>query len=366
MRRACSPHSANRVLSGAVHVVAHCRLGFESECAEDLQRIALHAHSALRVEPGSKGFVAAAIDRFEHRRWSRALRERPPIFARSVFLAAPPLVFPGTDRITPIVAAARALAARFSTVWLETPDTNEGKSLSGLCRRLQPLLEQALRETDLLDATSVDAPRLHVLFTTRETAYEGISHPATGSAWPMGIPRLRMPHGAPSRSTLKLAEAFVTFLGDAASDLLRPGMRAVDLGAAPGGWSWQLAYRGLRVVAVDNGPLKGDVAQDPLVTHVREDGFAYRPRRPVDWMVCDMVEKPSRIAALVARWMVTGDARRCIFNLKLPMKRRYEEVMRCASIISDEITKADVRCMLRIRQLYHDREEVTGYLARSS
>lgn len=347
-----------------MHVVAHCRIGFESECAEDLQRIARQARCTLRVEPGSEGFVAAAIDHFEQGRWSRASRDQLPIFARSIFLAAPPLLFPGADRITSIVTAARALAPCFSTVWLETPDTNEGKSLSGLCRRLQPLLEQALRETGLLDDASIHAPRLHVLFTTRETAYEGFSHAATGSAWPMGIPRLRMPHGAPSRSTLKLAEAFVTFLGDSASDRLRPGMRAVDLGAAPGGWSWQLAYRGLRVVAVDNGPLKGDVAQDPLVTHVRADGFAYRPRRPAEWMVCDMVEKPSRIAALVARWIAAGDARRCIFNLKLPMKRRYDEVMRCASIISDEMANAEVHCTLRMRQLYHDREEVTGYLAR--
>ena len=137
---------------------------------------------------------------------------------------------------------------------------------------------------------------LHVLFADGAHAYVGASAAPWASRWTMGIPRLRMPGGAPSRSTLKLAEAFVTFLGDREAELLRAGMRAVDLGAAPGGWTWQLARRGLRVTAVDNGPLKGEVRDDPLVTHLRADGLAFLPKRPVDWMVCDIVEQPSRIA----------------------------------------------------------------------
>ena len=73
---------------------------------------------------------------------------------------------------------------------------------------------------------------------------------------------------------------------------------------------------------------------DALVTHVREDAFRWRPRRPVDWLVCDVVEQPSRIAELVARWIADGAARRAIFNLKLPMKKRYDEVRRCMQRIA--------------------------------
>ncbi|HEX4883001.1 MAG TPA: 23S rRNA (cytidine(2498)-2'-O)-methyltransferase RlmM, partial [Casimicrobiaceae bacterium] len=172
------------------------------------------------------------------------------------------------------------------------------------------------------------------------------------------------PRGAPSRSAAKLAEALVVFLGDEANDVLRPGMRAVDLGAAPGGWSWLLAGRGLRVTAVDNGPLKEPVASDPLVTHVRADGLHFRPRRPVDWLVCDIVERPARIAELVAGWIADGAARFAIFNLKLPMKKRDEEVARCAQIIEARLARAEVAHDFALRQLYHDREEVTGCLVR--
>ena len=161
---------------------------------------------------------------------------------------------------------------------------------------------------------------------------------------------------------MKLAEAFVTFLGERELEMLHAGMRAVDLGAAPGGWTWQLAHRGLRVTAVDNGPLKGEVADDPLVTHLRADGLTYLPRRPVDWLVCDIAEQPSRIATLVARWIGEGHARRSIFNLKLPMKKRYDEALRCRQIIESALRQSRVRYSLVLRQLYHDREEVTGFI----
>ena len=117
---------------------------------------------------------------------------------------------------------------------------------------------------------------------------------------------------------------------------------------------------------MDNGPLKGEIARDPLVEHLRVDGFNYRPRRPVDWMVCDIVEQPSRVAALVAAWIADGACRRCIFNLKLPMKKRYDEVQRCAALIRDTLDLRRLRYTLRLKQLYHDREEVTGYCARTS
>ena len=65
------------------------------------------------------------------------------------------------------------------------------------------------------------------------------------------------------------------------------------------------------------------------VTWLREDGFRYRPNRNnISWMVCDMVEKPAKVAALMASWLVNGWCRETIFNLKLPMKKRYVHIRR--------------------------------------
>ena len=95
-----------------------------------------------------------------------------------------------------------------------------------------------------------------------------------------------------------------------------------------------------------------------LVEHLRADGFRYRPKKPVDWLVCDMVEQPRRIADLIAQWLSTGTCRRAIFNLKLPMKKRYEETQACLARV--RAVAGDVRA----RQLYHDREEITVFAAR--
>ena len=207
------------------------------------------------------------------------------------------------------------------------------------------------------------AERLHVFFVGGRACYVGVSRGRrTASRWPMGIPRLRMPRGAPSRSTLKLAEAMLEFVGRDARRF-EPGTTAVDLGASPGGWTWQLVQRGFMVTAVDNGPMDPALLDSGQVKHRRDDGFHYRPADPVDWMVCDMVESPSRIAdAGRALDRARAGAARRIFNLKLPMKKRWEELQRCRG---DHRRGARRRRLLPAHaQLYHDREEVTAYLAR--
>jgi 23S rRNA (cytidine2498-2'-O)-methyltransferase len=136
----------------------------------------------------------------------------------------------------------------------------------------------------------------------------------------------------------------------------RPGF---ELGAAPGSWIWQLVRRGLRVTVVDNGAMDAGLMARALVDHRREDDFYFRPRKSVDWLVCDMVEKPGRIAALVAQWCHEGWCREVIFNLKLPMKGRHETSLACHGDM--EAALAGRRHRLRFKQLYHDPEEVTGH-----
>jgi 23S rRNA (cytidine2498-2'-O)-methyltransferase len=373
-------------------LVAQCRAGFEAEAAADLAALADAAGAAIDTEaqPGS-GFVIGRPQPFDAQRWPKALAAAPPVFVRSLFFGSGPhRVVAETpsrgrpDRVAPLAALLGALArearlpgvpsptrgpAVFAELRLETPDTNDGKELSGLCRAIESPLAEALRAGGTLSApvqpgTVRAAPALHVFFVDGANVYVGASALPWGSRWTMGIPRLHMPRGAPSRSTLKLAEAIGAFLGEREHELLHAGMRAVDLGAAPGGWTWQLVERGLRVTAVDNGPLKGSLADDPLVRHLRVDGLAFVPPRPVDWLVCDIVLQPSRIAALIGRWIGRGLARHAIFNLKLPMKKRYDEVRRCREIIVDALAGTRAGGTLGLRQLYHDREEVTGFVSR--
>lgn len=345
----------------------HCRPGFEAECAAEIQEQA----AAQNIDGFCKAKPATAYVVFQPHEEGAAARlhaELPfaeLIFVRQWFVVTALLKdLPVTDRVSALLAGVEGLPESPRELFLETPDTNEAKELSGLCRALQRPLEIAAR-------IGKEAPpareglRLHCCLLSGTAAYVGYASRRNSAPWAMGIPRLRFPRGAPSRSTLKLEEAFLCLLTpeeQAAS--LRPGMRAVDLGAAPGGWTWQLVHRHLRVVAVDNGAIDAALMESGLVEHVRADGFRYRPGEPVDWMVCDIVEQPIRVAELAARWFAAGLCRHGIFNLKLPMKKRYQEIQRCLALIHDILSDASVDYRLACKQLYHDREEVTVYLRR--
>src|SRR3546814_14364834 len=83
-------------------------------------------------------------------------------------------------------------------------------------------------------------------------------------------------------------------------------MRAADLGAAPGGWSWVLSRHGIQVNAIDNGPMADSAMATGLISHQRADGFTWQPAKALDWMVCDMVEQPRRVAARMGEWVANG------------------------------------------------------------
>ncbi len=346
-------------------LLGYCRAGFEKELAAELDDLAATAGLAgyVRATPGSGYAAFEAFEPVPLAALGEHLDWRAPVFARQLLpWFARVTGLPERDRATPLVAAAREEGRRFRAVALETPDTDEAKQRSGFCRRFTGPLTRELEKAGGLRSSRTGLPVLHVMFPDAASAWLACGVEGYCAPWAMGIPRLRMPSGAPSRSTLKLAEAFMTLLGEGEREtVLRAGMRAVDLGAAPGGWTWQLAQRGIRVTAVDNGPLRPEVMATEMVEHLRADGFVWRPPRPVDWMVCDMVEQPSRIAALAADWIGSGRCRHTVFNLKLPMKRRLDAVEQCRELIRKRLASVGPY-VLRIKQLYHDREEVTAYL----
>lgn len=346
----------------------HCRAGFESECAAEIQARAAAVGVAgyCRTKPASAYVVFATAQAADAERLQRDLPFAALIFTRQWFrIVALVNDLDIRDRVSGLLAAFAAEAPAAGGLFLETPDTNAAKELQPLCRKLDRPLRTALQAAGRLsEAPAAQAARLHVCLLATIAAYVGIAPAANSSAHPMGIPRLRFPAGAPSRSTLKLEEALLTFLdAQERAVLLRPGMRAVDLGAAPGGWTWQLVQRGLRVTAVDNGALAPALLDSGLVEHRREDGFRFRPEEPVEWMVCDIVEQPARVADLAARWLAEGWCRHTVFNLKLPMKKRYQEVEQCLARVRARLEASGRPHRLVCKQLYHDREEVTVFAA---
>ncbi len=160
---------------------------------------------------------------------------------------------------------------------------------------------------------------------------------------------------APSRSYLKVEEAYGVLGIEPAA-----GETVVDLGAAPGGWSYSAAKRGARVIAVDNGPLKGGALDHPLIEHRREDAFRFGPVDGVpgyDWLFCDLVEEPHHVLKhIVESWLGRGWCRRFVVNLKFG---RVDPIALLRELQSPDSVLRRTAPGVRIRHLYHDREEFT-------
>lgn len=350
-------------------LLIYCRAGFEKEVAAEIQDKAAQfgCFGYCKLKNNSAYVIFESYDAKTLAVFYRDYPFEQLIFARQwALISGDELDLSQGDRVTPVVQQALADEIRScGEIRVEYPDTNEGKELSTLARKLTVPLRQALRSAGvLLPKEQKRAPVLHLFLIDGQHGYVALSYPENSSALENGIRRLKFPAEAPSRSTLKLEEAFLQFIPREEWDTrLSSGMNAVDLGACPGGWTYQLVKRSMMVVSIDNGAMADSLMQTGQVRHLMVDGFKYQPdKRNVYWLVCDMIEKPQRVGELICHWLIKGWCQETIFNLKLPMKKRYETVQEVLTQMQQSFAEADFAVQVQVKHLYHDREEVTVHM----
>lgn len=346
----------------------YCRAGFEKDCAAEAQeRFAEQGWSGYSQATEGQGLVVFHGEPFipdEGRAYSVPPDGKDFVFARQMVEKARLVSgLADGDRATPLVTALSELAPKgtYRELRLEYLDNNDGQGIAPFYKKFTPALHNALRRKGLKhDRNDLRAPILHILMPSYEQAWVGRSRPERSSPWVNGIPRLKFPKDAPSRSTLKLDEAFMIMLDeDERTALLGNPGTVVDLGAAPGGWTYQMVQRGFFVTAIDNAAMDPVLMQSGMVEHKEVDAFHYKPKHPVELLLCDMIERPSKVVPMIARWFKEKHCTWAVFNLKLPMKKRYEEYESFLhqfwqlSGLDEETTS------LRARHLYHDRDEIT-------
>jgi 23S rRNA (cytidine2498-2'-O)-methyltransferase len=148
--------------------------------------------------------------------------------------------------------------------------------------------------------------------------------------------------GPPSRAYLKLWEACVRFGSWPAA-----GERCLDLGAAPGGWTWALAQLGASVIAVDKAGLDPAVTALPNVSVRQESAFGLPPE-PADWLFSDVVAYPDRLLALVQRWIEAGAARHIVCTIKFQGATDHAAAEAFAAIPGGQVA-----------HLFHNKHELT-------
>jgi 23S rRNA (cytidine2498-2'-O)-methyltransferase len=160
-----------------------------------------------------------------------------------------------------------------------------------------------------------------------------------------------------SRAEFKLREALELWPLD-----LPAGGRALDVGAAPGGWTHVLAGLGLHVVAVDPADLSDVVLANPLVTHIRARiEAAGLESESFDLVVNDMNLDPDESAALMceaARYLAPGAP--AIMTIKVTVRSPLRLIRGTIAVLQHAYEVHGVR------NLFHNRQEVTVFLRRKA
>ncbi len=173
------------------------------------------------------------------------------------------------------------------------------------------------------------------------------------SNWAGGERRFRREPDQISRAEFKLLEALETFRID-----LPASGTALDLGAAPGGWTRLLAGKGLNIVAVDPAELDPRAAALRNVRHIRKMIQETKFSEKFDMVLNDMrmdARDAARILVSLADHLKPGGI--VISTLKLPETHTGETAAAALEILKQRFVR------LGARQLFHNRSEITVALS---
>ncbi|WP_035154612.1 SAM-dependent methyltransferase [Cohnella thermotolerans] len=196
-----------------------------------------------------------------------------------------------------------------------------------------------------------DAKWILSVYAAKKTLYLGLSKPRDNlSDWPGGAVRFRREEGLISRAAFKLLEAERTF-----GLPLGRFTNALDLGAAPGGWTSVLLERGVDVTAVDPAEMHESLKGHPRLRHLRKNAaeLSFAPGS-FDLLVCDMSWDPHhtcRIVSGLAPALSAGASG--IITLKLMYRKPLQTI---SDLLEQYRQTFEIR---RVKQLFHNREEVT-------
>jgi 23S rRNA (cytidine2498-2'-O)-methyltransferase len=326
--------------------------GFGKLAASELARL-FDKVKTQSVSPGDVFRFETDVSRDEA---VSRIHTKEPIFLRHMQPA---------DRAIPISDADGTLSAIQAAV-READAPFRGKKVAVQARKaespqtpiadIQPIdvkrsIDEVLTDTHGAIPVVQDMEWVVSVYLARDTVYIGWSTPEENlSSWSGGAIHFRKEDGDISRAKYKLMEAESTF-GLHFSDF----HSALDIGAAPGGWSSFLLERGLRVTAVD------PAAMHPSL--LREHGFTYVPKNAAnvrfpdgefDLLVCDMSWDPLNMAELVKRLLpaVSKDGT-ILTTVKLMHGKAFATLREVERIMEPEAQ------LVKTKQLFHNREELT-------
>jgi 23S rRNA (cytidine2498-2'-O)-methyltransferase len=337
-------------------LIATCAPESSSAAHNELRRVAAAAALETWIEDGV-ALVAAP----DPAAFAEALVASPPVFVRH--LAPVDLTVPLTGSPADITRLAQVIRETYlpriaTNLAQDQPWQPHAVQVRLSNRAVHPYTRYALAEPlrEMLAQFGPEDVRhpqqVLAVYCTAEQAYIGLWPTARClSDWPGGERRFARTSAQISRSEFKLLEALEAF------KLVLPSHGcALDLGAAPGGWTRLLVERGLTVVAVDPAALDVRVAALSQVEqwHGRAEAFLAGNSDWFDLVVNDMrldARDSARLMLRAAEHLHPGSL--ALMTLKLPQAKIEPVYHQARRIFAEAYT------IIGARQLFHNRSEIT-------
>jgi 23S rRNA (cytidine2498-2'-O)-methyltransferase len=170
------------------------------------------------------------------------------------------------------------------------------------------------------------------------------------SDWPGGAIRFKKQDDLISRATFKLLEAESVF-----SINFNLFSQALDIGAAPGGWTSFLLDRGLHVTAIDPARLHESLMVHPRLTYYSKKIAEMKFENHIfDLIVCDMSFSPKHtVNDLITVIHTLKKGGRLLMTVKLMHKKPFQTIRNVVQSLEAQLQ------MIKAKQLFHNREEFT-------
>ncbi len=323
---------------------------FNDEAHSELLKAVPAAHLQEELEPGVWA-VESPVDFFT---LAELWRKHPPIFIRHMFpvmmavetaVSLPTLAQSAADEFHDLIDPSQPFSVQtriFGDVPTKPFDVNRSLSNAIIRATGAPL---DVRQPEQI---------LSIAVTPTQT-YLGLSLTVHNlSDWAGGVRRFAREKGQISRAEFKLLEALEIF-----KITLPPRGTALDLGAAPGGWTRVLRQKEQFVTAVDPAWLHNSLQNDKNVRHLRLTAEEYLADIPdtFDLIVNDMrmdARDSARLMVDYAQYLYKDGA--AIMTFKLPGDKRQQALNHAFNILQ----KAYI--VQGARQLFHNHSEITVYL----
>ena len=167
----------------------------------------------------------------------------------------------------------------------------------------------------------------------------------TSSCFPHGIVEFQETKVPPSRAYLKLYEALMY-----AGKVPQKGDKCLEIGAAPGSWSYVLASLDTKLKSCDKSSLDQSLDRFPNLEFVKGDAFKLRPEviGPIDWLFSDLICYPDKLFEYISLWLDSGMCKNFICTLK------FQEGVSIASIEKFAQIKGS-----KVLHLFYNKHELT-------